>query len=150
MNRRGLLLGAWSTCGTLNSIPSLEETEISYEWVQYLTSDDPDITRTFVNIEASMFMDPARTHPFSLTQVGEKLGFKSWNRARRLMKEIEAEFGVSFQLKLNVYCCPIVLGSGTKPTNFKCSQVFVELLRSRLSGTQVPLDDAFCRECSSP
>jgi hypothetical protein len=66
-------------------------------------------------------------YPYTLTSVAEKLGYKNWNPAQSLYKQVVREKGVHIKKSDNQY--HIKIKTGAKSGVHKFSLAFVELLR---------------------
>lgn len=77
---------------------------------------------------------------YSLTQVGEALGFCGWNKANDLLKRINKENGVDIKTFDNAYHISIKTGSKSSSVTHKYSEKAIELLKKVRDGCAYELD----------
>jgi len=80
-------------------------------------------------------------YPYNLTEVGQKLGFKTWHGANKLIKQIEGEKGVDIKSSDNRYHCTLRISGQSEAQKY--SEECVDLLKCVQSGAgySVQLED---------
>jgi hypothetical protein len=77
--------------------------------------------------------------PFSLTQVGKELGYKSWHQANQLIAKIEKEKGINIKESDNKYHVAIMAGQVMQ--THKYSQCAIGLLDVVRNGGEYDVDN---------
>ena len=105
------------------------EFEVNYETLEGLTDADENLPNLLGIVQAN---NTNLSHPFVLTQVGQKLGFSGWHGAKQLIGKIRAEKGINIFETDNRYHCAVK--SGVKSAVHKYSSELIALLKQVKDG----------------
>ncbi|MCW2370422.1 SIR2 family protein [Sphingobium sp. B11D3D] len=72
--------------------------------------------------------DVNKSHPYTLSIVGEKLGYSSWNGANKLIEKVKSEKGLDIKASDNRYHCAVKVGKKDSSISRKYSDALVALL----------------------
>lgn len=106
--------------------------EVNYQALEGLMSSDENLPNLLGIVPAN---NTNMTHPFVLTQVGQRLGYPGWHGARKLIEKVRAEKGINIFETDNRYHCAVKSGTGPKSTVGKYSVELVELLKLVKAGS---------------
>ncbi|MBL1265850.1 SIR2 family protein [Methylomicrobium sp. RS1] len=105
--------------------------DVDYQTLEHALSDDG-----FAKLYGITTLDDPSTanakYPYSLTQVGEKLGYPSWHKANQLLEQLQEISGKDIKSSDNKY--HLAIKSGNKSFVRKYSDSFVDLLREFRDG----------------
>lgn len=108
--------------------------EVKYETLEHAVNEEGGMAKLF---GITTLDDPSAVnamYPFSLTRVGELLGYKGWNAANALIAQVIAEREIDIKSSDNRYHMAVVAGSKTKNQIHKYSQAAVDLLAAVRDG----------------
>lgn len=108
--------------------------EVDYGVLEQIADSDDQLPKLLGITQTS---NANMTHPFTLTQVAQRVGFKHWNPANKLIHEIKHRTGIDIRSTDNRYHCQIK--SGAKSTIRKWSQEAVELMKKVKDGEEFSL-----------
>jgi hypothetical protein len=100
--------------------------EVNYDTLEGLTASDEKLPNLLGIVQAD---NANLSHPFVLTQVGQKLGYPGWHGAKKLIGRILADKGVNILETDNRYHCSVKTGVKQKSTIHKYSSELVSLLK---------------------
>ncbi|ADK16695.1 SIR2 family protein [Clostridium ljungdahlii] len=106
--------------------------EIDYETLESALNDDNEINKIY---GITSVADPKTfniAYPYTLTQVAEKLGFKSWYKANELIEKIREEKGVDIKSTDNKYHISVKTGETSRFRKY--SSACIDLLRKVMNG----------------
>lgn len=110
---------------TRSDIPS-GNIEVNYQTLEGIVDKD-DALPTLLGITQAD--DVNKSHPYTLSTVGEKLGFPSWNGANKLLEKIKDVTGIDLKSSDNRYHCAIKVGKKDSSISRKYSEELVTLLK---------------------
>ena len=99
--------------------------DVDFEVIEKVISEDKELPRLY---GVALLDDPSHIniqYPYTLTQVGELLGYPSWHGADKLINQIKLEKGINIKASDNKYHVTIKIG---KSEMNKYSQEAVRLL----------------------
>jgi hypothetical protein len=100
--------------------------EVDYEMLEHALSSDTGLAKLY---GITTLDDPSAVnamYPYSLTHVGQELGFNGWHRADQLIRRIETECGVNIKKSDNPY--HVAIKAGNVVQAHKYSQEAIDLL----------------------
>lgn len=105
-----------------HDIPS-GEVQVDYKILEQVALQDEKLP-TLLGITA--LDNPNKSHPFTATQMGSRLGYKSWHKFNDLIKKVKQEKGVDLRSTDNKYHCKIKTGqvSATKKWSYDAVTLF--------------------------
>ncbi|MBV4417453.1 SIR2 family NAD-dependent protein deacylase [Clostridium tyrobutyricum] len=106
--------------------------EIDYETLESALNNDNEINKIYGITSIS---DPKTfniAYPYTLTQVGQELGFRNWYKANELIEQIKDEKGFDIKSTDNKY--HISVKTGQTSESRKYSKLCIELLRKVMNG----------------
>jgi hypothetical protein len=106
--------------------------EVNYQTLEGLISSDENLPNLLGIVPAS---NTNMSHPFVLTQVGQRLGYPTWHGARKLIEKVRAEKGVNIFETDNRYHCAVKSGTGPQSNVRKYSAELVALLKLVKAGS---------------
>ncbi len=105
--------------------------EVNYETLEGLTGSDENLPNLLGIVQAN---NTNLSHPFVLTQVGQKLGYSGWHGAKQLIGKIRTETGINIFETDNRYHCAVKSGAKSQSTVHKYSGELVALLKKVKDG----------------
>ncbi len=99
-------------------------------------ADDNDELPTLLGI--SSINNPNQSHPLTITQVAQRLGFGHWTGANKLINRIKDEKGIDLRSSDNAYHCRIRTGSSSAAR--KWSHKSVDLFGQLIAGEDYNID----------
>lgn len=115
---------------TRSDIPS-GNIEVDYQTLEGIVDSD-DALPTLLGITQAD--DVNKSHPYTLSIVGEKLGFNGWNGAHKLLQKIKNDKGVDIRATDNQYHCAVKVGKKDTSLARKYSEALVVLLEKVREG----------------
>ncbi len=109
--------------------------EVNYDVLELIAEKDEKLPNLLGITQAS---NANASHPFVLTQVAHRLGYKSWHKANDLINKIKKDTGKDIRSTDNIYHCRIK--SGTNSTVRKWSWLAVQLLQKIKNGEKYTLE----------
>ena len=101
--------------------------EVDYDTLEHAVSSEQELAKLF---GITTLDDPSAVnamYPFSLTRVGQQLGYTSWHQANQLIDQIKSHTGVNIKAADNRYHIAILAGNTMQA--HKYSLAAVDLLR---------------------
>ncbi len=98
--------------------------EVDYQTLESIVEKDEELPK-LLGIAASN--NPNISHPYTITQLGRKLGFSGWHGARRLLEQVAKETGVNICASDNLYHYCVKTGDKSKTSKY--SKEAIEILR---------------------
>ena len=120
---RGLLARTYEL--VRHDIPN-KSVEVDYQTLEHAINTDGELAKIY---GITTLNDPKMfnaTYPYSLTQVGNKLGYSSWHFANKLIEQITNEKGVDIKESDNKYHISIKVGKVMRHNKY--SDAFIDLL----------------------
>lgn len=124
-------LMARTYCLVRHDIPK-KTVEVDYDTLQHAVSSEKELAKLY---GITTLDDPSAVnamYPYSLTQVGQQLGFPNWHQANQLLDRVKNESGINLKQTDNAYHIAILAGK-TLPIH-KYSQAAVDLLQKVRDG----------------
>lgn len=115
---------------TRSDIPS-GNIEVDYQTLEGVVDSD-DALPTLLGITQAD--DVNKSHPYTLSIVGEKLGYKGWNGPQKLLQVIKDEKGFDIKATDNQYHCAVKVGKKDTSLARKYSESLVLLLEKVRDG----------------
>lgn len=112
--------------------------EVDYDTLEHAVSSEQELAKLY---GITTLDDPSAVnamYPFSLTHVGQKLGYSSWHQANQLINQIISQNGVNIKAADNRYHIAILAGNTMQA--HKYSQAAVELLRKVRDGEEYKVE----------
>jgi hypothetical protein len=112
--------------------------EVDYQTLEHAVENSGGFAKLF---GITTITDPSginAAYPYTLTQVGQKLGLKGWNHAQQLLDKVAEAEGIDIKQSDNLYHVAIRTGANT--LNHKYSQRAVDLLTKVRIGEHYELD----------
>lgn len=106
--------------------------EVNYQTLEHAVSEEGELAKLYGITTLDNPSAINAMYPFSLTLVGEELGFDSWHYANQLIARIEKDKGVNIKASDNKYHIAIMAGKIMQ--THKYSQAAIDLLSSVLEG----------------
>lgn len=106
--------------------------EVNYQTLEHAVSEEGELAKLYGITTLDNPSAINAMYPFSLTLVGEELGFDSWHYANQLIARIEKDKGVNIKASDNKYHIAIMAGKIMQ--THKYSQAAIDLLSSVLAG----------------
>ncbi|WP_043739611.1 SIR2 family protein [Thioalkalivibrio nitratireducens] len=106
--------------------------EVDYDTLEHAVSSEQELAKLY---GITTLDDPSAVnamYPFSLTHVGQKLGYPGWHQANQLINQIKSEQGTDIKAADNRYHIAILAGNTMQA--HKYSQAAVELLKKVRDG----------------
>lgn len=106
--------------------------EVNYQTLESAIETNEGIPKL---LGISIFNNPSDinfTYPYTLTQLGEKLGFSSWHKANDLIQKIKKDKKINIKASDNKY--HISIRAGKKSTHAKYSEECYKLLKKVSEG----------------
>jgi hypothetical protein len=111
--------------------------EVNFEILEKSVSSDKDFAKLY---GITTLNDPSAfnaTYPYTITQVGKELGYKSWHNANVLIKDIKEKHGVDIKASDNKYHIAIKVGISQ---THKYSNACLKLLKKERDMEEYELD----------
>lgn len=108
--------------------------EVDYGVLEQVADSDDELPKLLGITQTN---NANMTHPFTLTQVAQRVGYNHWNHANKLIHQIRHKTGIDIRSTDNRYHCQIK--SGAKSTIRKWSQEAVDLMKKVKSGEDFSL-----------
>jgi len=108
--------------------------DVNYKTLEHAVSDDLGLAKLY---GITMLDNPSAVnamYPYSLTHVGQELGYSSWHGAQQLLEQIKSETQNDIKSSDNKY--HIGIKAGNIGLNHKYSECLVELLKAFRDGRQ--------------
>lgn len=105
--------------------------EVDFETLEHAANSQEGLAKIYGITTAD---DPSKFNmhfPYTLTQVGNELGFSSWHNANKLLEIVTRETGINLKASDNKYHLKVKLGQSS---THKYSRAAVELLQRVQSG----------------
>jgi len=115
---------------TRSDIPS-GNIEVDYHTLEGIVDNDDALPSLLGITKAD---DVNKSHPYTLSIVGEKLGYPGWNGAHKLIQQIKNENGVDLKSTDNRYHCAVKVGKKDTSISRKYSDALVALLKKARDG----------------
>lgn len=115
---------------TRSDIPS-GNIEVDYHTLEGVV-DSEDALPSLLGITRAD--DVNKSHPYTLSIVGDKLGYPGWNGANKLLQKIRDEKGVDIKATDNSYHCAVKVGKKDTSISRKYSDAVVALLEKVRDG----------------
>lgn len=109
--------------------------EVNYEMLEHVVSDQEKLPSL---IGISKAENSNMTHPYVLSQVGQKLGYAGWHGAEKLLKKVVSETGVDLKKSDNRF--HVKIKTGVKSGARKWSDAAVDVLKKVRDGEDYELD----------
>lgn len=103
--------------------------EVNYDVLEMVAEKDEKLPNLLGITQAT---NANASHPFVLTQVAQRLGYKTWHNANKIINTIKAETGTDIRSTDNIYHCQIK--SGLKGTVHKWSWSALDLFNKVKNG----------------
>lgn len=103
--------------------------EVNYATLEHVVSDQEKLPSL---IGISKAENSNMTHPYVLSQVGQKLGYPGWHGAEKLLKQVNGEKGIDIKKSDNQY--HVKIKTGVKSGARKWSDAAVNLLKKVKDG----------------
>lgn len=107
--------------------------KINYEILENIAGDEEELPKL---LGITSVDNLNHSHPLTLTQVAEKIGYTYWKPADNLIKKIAKETGINIKDSDNKFHCQIKTGAGKNSLARKWSHLTVELLKLAQSGQE--------------
>jgi len=120
-----------------SDIPN-KNVEVDFSVLEHAASSEENLAKLYGITTTN---DPSSfnaNYPYSLTAVSEKLGFKGWHHAQKLIERVRQETGQNIKSSDNNY--HVAVKTGNKSINHKYSDAAVSLLMSVASGAEYNID----------
>jgi len=118
-----------------HDIPS-GSVEVNYDILERVAEDNDELPKLLGITPAE---NVNHTHPFTLTQVADRLGLPRWHHVNKMINEIKDETGTDLRSTDNRYHCKIKTGTMAKSATRKWSHDAISLFERRLNGEKVDL-----------
>lgn len=115
---------------TRSDIPS-GNIEVDYHTLEGIVDSDDALPSLLGITKAD---DVNKSHPYTLSIVGEKLGYPGWNGAHKLLRQIRDEKGIDVKASDNPYHCAVKVGKKNTSISKKYSDALVGLLEKVRDG----------------
>lgn len=112
--------------------------EVDYQTLEHAVENSGGFAKLF---GIATITDPSginAAYPYTLSQVGQKLGFKGWNHAQQLLDKVTEAEGIDIEQSDNLY--HVAIRTGATTVNHKYSQRAVDLLAKVRIGEHYELD----------
>jgi hypothetical protein len=112
--------------------------EVDYNTLEHAVSSEQELAKLY---GITTLDDPSAVnamYPFSLTHVGQDLGYSSWHQANQLIDQIKSQKGVNIKAADNRYHIAILAGNTMQA--HKYSQAAVDLLKKVRDGENYELE----------
>jgi hypothetical protein len=112
--------------------------EVDYDTLEHAVSSEQELAKLY---GITTLDDPSAVnamYPFSLTHVGQQLGYTNWHQANQLIDQIKSQDGVNIKAADNRYHIAILAGNTMQA--HKYSQAAVDLLKKVRDGEDYELD----------
>lgn len=112
--------------------------EVDYDTLEHAVSSEQELAKLY---GITTLDDPSAVnamYPFSLTHVGQKLGYSSWHQANQLINQIKSQLGINIKSADNRYHIAILAGNTMQA--HKYSQAAVDLLKKVRDGEDYQLE----------
>lgn len=107
--------------------------EVNYKTLEGVISSEEELPRLLGITHAD---DVNKSHPYTLSSVGEKLGFTGWHGANKLFNAIKEKHGVDVKTSDNRYHCAVKTGKAKSSVTHKYSDEAIALLKKVRDGSQ--------------
>lgn len=108
-----------------------KKVEVNYETLEHAVADNGQLPAL---LGISRAENTNMTHPYVLTQIGKKLGYKGWHGAHKLLDQIRDNTGIDIKKTDNRYHCRIKSGDTDKGGVRKWSDAALEILKKVKDG----------------
>ncbi|WP_348635143.1 SIR2 family protein [Paenibacillus sp. PvP091] len=105
--------------------------EVDFQVLQRATSDEGELAKLYGITTLSNPTALNAGYPYSLTHVGQELGYPSWHKAHFLIEKVRLETGIDIKSSDNQYHIRVKIGNSTFG---KYSDAAVELLKQVRDG----------------
>lgn len=99
--------------------------EVDYKTLEGVISSEEELPKLLGITHAD---DVNKSHPYTLSTVGEKLGFTGWHGAHKLFNKVKESHGVDVKTSDNRYHCAVKTGKAASSVTHKYSDEAVSLL----------------------
>lgn len=100
-----------------HDIPS-GEVQVDYKILEQVSDHDEALPKL---LGISVLDNPNKTHPFTSTQMGKRLGFQGWHGFNKLINQIKEDKKIDIRSTDNKYHCQIKTGASIKSRTRKWS-----------------------------
>jgi hypothetical protein len=111
--------------------------EVDYKTLEGVISSEEELPRLLGITHAD---DVNKSHPYTLSAVGEKLGYTGWHGANKLFCQIKEDHGIDIKTSDNRYHCAIKTGRAAGSVTHKYSEEAVSLLRKIKDGSEYTIE----------
>lgn len=111
--------------------------QVNYKTLEGIV-DQEDALPTLLGITQAN--DVNKSHPFTLSSVGEALGYSGWNGAQKLIEKIKNDKGIDIKSFDSKYHCAVKIGKKDSSVSRKYSQSMIELLNKVKNGEDYKID----------
>lgn len=115
---------------TRSDIPS-GNIEVDYHTLEGILDSDDALPSLLGITKAD---DVNKSHPYTLSIVGEKLGYPGWNGAHKLLQKVKDDSGTDLKATDNAYHCAVKVGKKDTSISRKYSDAAVSLLEKIRDG----------------
>ena len=112
--------------------------EVNYQTLEHAVSEEGELAKLYGITTLDNPSSINAMYPFSLTLVGEELGFDSWHHANQWIAKIEKDKGVNIKASDNKYHIAIMAGKVLQ--THKYSQAAIDLLSSAIKGNDYQVE----------
>lgn len=104
---------------------------VDYDILERVADDSAELPKL---LGITTVENPNQSHPYTLTQVAHRIGFKNWQDANKILNRIKEDKGVDLRSTDNRYHCKIRTGVKETSAARKWSHEAVDLLKRVASG----------------
>lgn len=119
-----------------HDIPSGTVT-VDYDVLERVANDSTELPKL---LGITTTDNPNLSHPYTLTQVAQRLGFDNWQAANKLLNRIRDEKGMDLRSTDNRYHCKIKTGTKETSATRKWSHEAVDVMGKCKDGLQYILE----------
>lgn len=112
--------------------------EVNYDTLEHAVSEEGELAKLYGITTLDNPSAVNAMYPFTLTQVGKELGFRSWHNANQLIAKIDQNKGINIKESDNKYHVAIKIGETSQM--HKYSQAAIDLLAAVRNGDDYALD----------
>ncbi|WP_172603185.1 SIR2 family NAD-dependent protein deacylase [Qipengyuania flava] len=110
--------------------------EVDYKTLEGVISSEEELPKLLGITHAD---DVNKSHPYTLSTVGEKLGYTGWHGAHKLFNAVKEKHGVDVKTTDNRYHCAVKTGKAASSVTHKYSDEAVSLLEKVRDGNAYEL-----------
>lgn len=110
--------------------------EVDYKTLEGVISSEEELPKLLGITHAD---DVNKSHPYTLSTVGEKLGYTGWHGAHKLFNILKERHGVDVKTSDNCYHCAVKTGKAASSVTHKYSDEAVSLLEKVRDGEDYTL-----------